>query len=568
MNGAKKIGPVFDDQINAKIQRKFDLVFTEKTSPNTTFSNENGGDDFNESINFDIDEMVMERNDGSNKNDKSTPEIGLDFSMDDEAPVIPEKAGQLDLSSSDDDLGFSLDFDNEDAALDIPVKTAVTKSSSISNDMDGGFTLDDSDIGDVDFNADATQKTIVVNMAQLKQSNLNDFKLDKTSTNASVDMMSSEEVKANIESTIKDIIRPNLEGTTEIEVSKTHSGLSDIEDSELDFSNTPSRGFVLSEIDDGAFALDSTDSRNKTLATIEDDKNDGFDLDSPSVSSSISNPDSTGDFDINSLTMGTPQEVEEDAATRIADFSFTEAPVPAPKAEPVQYREPPKVHEAEISTPTPMPTSAGMGGTSLNAEDSMRFQATIRALREEREEMLLQIKNLKSDSKELEQDNLTLKANLDEAKIEITILRKRQMVELEDLKYRLALSEEKKAMSVELAKQADMRREKLEQKVRIDFNQVKQREKELESKLELLSMDVDSQVQSRDQKILELRRKIDALEFNMENASIKEQKSLDDKRKLEDRLNKIMKTLRHSIKNLEDDIDQVEDENDHQKDKN
>jgi hypothetical protein len=570
MNGAKKIGPVFDDQINAKIQRKFDLVFTEKTSPNTTFSNENSGDEFNEAINFDIDEMVMERNDGSNKNDKSTPEIGLDFSMDDEAPVIPEKAGQLDLSSSDDDLGFSLDFDNEEAALDIPVKTAVTKSSSINNDMDGGFTLDDSDIGDVDFNADATQKTIVVNMAQLKQSNLNDFKLDKTSTNASVDMMSSEEVKANIESTIKDIIRPNLEGTTEIEVSKTHTGLSDIEDSELDFSNTPSRGFVLSEIDDGTFALDSTDSRSKTLATIEDDKNDGFDLDSPSVSSSILSPDSTGDFDINSLTMGTPQEVEEDAATRIADFSFTESPVPAPQAGPVQYREPPKVHEAEMpmSSPTPMPTSAGMGGTSLNAEDGMRFQATIRALREEREEMLLQIKNLKGDSKELEQDNLTLKANLDEAKIEITILRKRQMVELEDLKYRLALSEEKKAMSVELAKQADMRREKLEQKVRIDFNQVKQREKELESKLELLSMDVDSQVQSRDQKILELRRKIDALEFNMENASIKEQKSLDDKRKLEDRLNKIMKTLRHSIKNLEDDIDQVEDDNDHQKDKN
>jgi len=56
---------------------------------------------------------------------------------------------------------------------------------------------------------------------------------------------------------------------------------------------------------------------------------------------------------------------------------------------------------------------------------------------------------------------------------------------------------------------------------------------------------------------LELRRKIDSLEFNMENVSIKEQKSEDDKRKLEDKLTKIMKTLRHSIKNLEDDIDQA-----------
>lgn len=565
MNSAKKIGPVLDDQINAKIQRKFDLVFTDKNSPNATFSNENEGDEFNDGLNFDIDEMVMETNDGNNKKDKSSPSIGIDFSAEEEAPVIPEKAGQLDLSNSDDDLGFSLDFSNDADTLSVPEKTGVTNSSSLNNDFEGGFTLDDSDIGDVDFNHDATQKTIVINAAQLAKSNLNEFKLDKTSTNASVDMMSSEEAKASIESTIKDIIRPNMEGTTELEVSKTSTGLSEIEDSELDFSNTPSKGFALSEIDDGTFSLESSDSRNKTLATLEDDKNDGFDLDAPSLNVKASPADATGDFDISTLNLGTPQEVEEDAATRIADFgSFTEAPVPTPKAEVTPVRETPKSYVVE----TPMPVSAGTGGTNLNTEDSMRFQATIRALREEREEMLLQIKNLKGDSKELEQDNLTLKANLDEAKIEITILRKRQMVEIEDLKYRLALSEEKKAMSDEKAKQADLRREKLEQKVRIDFNQVKQREKELESKLELLSMDVDSQVQSRDHKILELRRKIDALEFNMENASIKEQKSLDDKRKLEDRLNKIMKTLRHSIKNLEDDIDQVEEDNDHQKDKN
>lgn len=569
MSGAKKIGPVFDDQINAKIQRKFDLIFTEKTSPETNFSNENGADEFNEGLNFDIDEMVMERNDGNNKSDKSSPKIGIDFSNDEEAPVIPEKANQLNLSDSDDDLGFSLDFDTDPGTSEASIKTAVTKSSSISSSEmaeEGGFTLDDSDIGDLDFNPDATQKTIVINTAQLA----NGFKLDKTNANTSIDMMSSEEAKASIESTIKDIIRPNLEGTTEIEVSKTHSGLSDIEDSELDFSNTPSRGFALSEIDDGTFSLESTDSRNKTLATIEDDKDNGFSLDA-APSASLSTSEATGEFDINALTVGTPQLSEDNSATRIADFSFTEAPVPAPKPEPTPVAEVAKTYaapEMPMSAPTPMPTSAGMGGATLNTEDSMRFQATIRALREEREEMLLQIKNLKTDSKELEQDNLTLKANLDEAKIEITILRKRHMVEIEDLKYRLSLSEEKKAMAVELAKQADTRREKLEQKVRIDFNQVKQREKELESKLELLSMDVDSQVQSRDQKILELRRKIDALEFNMENASIKEQKSLDDKRKLEDRLNKIMKTLRHSIKNLEDDIDQVEEDSDHQKDKN
>jgi len=55
-------------------------------------------------------------------------------------------------------------------------------------------------------------------------------------------------------------------------------------------------------------------------------------------------------------------------------------------------------------------------------------------------------------------------------------------------------------------------------------------------------------------KILELKRKIDQLEFNMENVVIREQKSREDKIKLEERLQRMMKTLRGSIQLLEDDM--------------
>ena len=196
----------------------------------------------------------------------------------------------------------------------------------------------------------------------------------------------------------------------------------------------------------------------------------------------------------------------------------------------------------------------------INAEESIRFQSTIRQLRIERDELLENIKKIKATSRNLEQDNLTIKAGWDESQIEVSLLRKRHMVAIEEINYRLTINEEKKINAIEQARLSESKREKLEQRVRIDFNQIKQREKELETKLEMLSIDVESRIQSRDQKILELRRKIDALEFNMENVSIKEQKSKSDKRKLEEKLNKIMKTLRHSIKNLEDGFDQVNDE--------
>lgn len=191
----------------------------------------------------------------------------------------------------------------------------------------------------------------------------------------------------------------------------------------------------------------------------------------------------------------------------------------------------------------------------FNEGEAVRLQATIRQLREEREELLKEIQDMKKETKLLEQDNLGLKAELDEAKIEISIMKKRHGTEMDEMKYRLRISDEKKLYSEEKARKLQKEFDRLQSKVRMDFNHIKQREKELESQLELVKMDSESQVQSRDKKILELKRKIDQLEFNMENIVIREQKSRDDKVRLEERLERIMKTLRGSIEVLEDDID-------------
>lgn len=189
--------------------------------------------------------------------------------------------------------------------------------------------------------------------------------------------------------------------------------------------------------------------------------------------------------------------------------------------------------------------------------EASNYLSTIRSLREERDSFIDEINVLKASLKHYEQDILGLRANLEESRIEVGILRKRHQSDIEDYKYQFNVLEDKKNRAIEAAKLSEEKRVRLEQRVRIDFNQIKHREKELESKLELLTMDVDAQINSRDHKILELRRKIDSLEFNMENASIREQKTIDDKRKLEDRLNKIMKTLKNSMKTLEEEIDEV-----------
>lgn len=537
MAGPKKTDSVFKNPVSTKVQDSFDAVFSVARKNNATEdkhmsdTNQKGS---SPKIDFDQDE-TLETKDSSVKG----PDFTINFEYNEELESEGIIAKQEE-AVSDDDSGFSLEG-IETVELDLQnatQKTIVFDAKTFLKELPATPVVEEDEI-----------------LMEMEEGS-------EKSLGTTADLMTREETKANIESTIKDILKPKFDSTKEIDLeamskeSAEVESASDFDATVLDFSHTPSDSFLLNDIlgDDEVVPAQAA----KTGHTGE------FDISSDDLASFVK-----GDEDKTEVVTHTFEEplFEESDDEHIDDFfgmDDLKSSSPAKLAEETYIDTYKDTHQSSRDTykEEPYKTSTGLG-----TEDSIRYQATIRQLREEREDILRQVKTLKVENRELEQDNLSLKASLDEAKIEISILRKRQMVELEDMKYRLTISEEKKALADERARQADLRREKLEQKVRIDFNQVKQREKELESKLEMLSMDVDSQVQSRDQKILELRRKIDALEFNMENTTIKEQKSLDDKRKLEDRLNKIMKTLRNSIKNLEDDIDLVQDD-DQNADKN
>gem|GEM_PF-716917 len=189
---------------------------------------------------------------------------------------------------------------------------------------------------------------------------------------------------------------------------------------------------------------------------------------------------------------------------------------------------------------------------TLNENDLVRLQATIRHLKTERESLLKENENLKGQLRDIKQDNLGLRTDIDDLRIEVSILRKRNEKDLSEAKLIIKTHEDRKALYEEKLKQYQKEIERLNHKLKVDFNQVRQREKELESKLELQALDAETQIKTRDKKILELKRKIDSLEFNMENTSIREQKFREDKNKMEEKMNKIIHNLRNSIKTLEE----------------
>jgi hypothetical protein len=58
--------------------------------------------------------------------------------------------------------------------------------------------------------------------------------------------------------------------------------------------------------------------------------------------------------------------------------------------------------------------------------------------------------------------------------------------------------------------------ERIKERVRVDIRKIRVREKELENRLEIMKKDSEVLMGARESKIVELKRKLDLLEFNMD----------------------------------------------------
>lgn len=196
--------------------------------------------------------------------------------------------------------------------------------------------------------------------------------------------------------------------------------------------------------------------------------------------------------------------------------------------------------------------------SSAYSGDIERLQATLSNLRSDREELLLKIQKMEEDKVLQSRQSLSLRAELDEKKIELTIIRKKLNEEILELKDSIKIHEEKKLILEEKNRFLSVELDKSNQKNKIDVKRIQLREKELEQKLELLKSDAETQIRNRDLKILELKRRIDGMEFDMESISQQEKKSVESRFELEDKLEKTIKTLRSAISSLEEENDKVD----------
>ncbi len=99
-----------------------------------------------------------------------------------------------------------------------------------------------------------------------------------------------------------------------------------------------------------------------------------------------------------------------------------------------------------------------------------------------------------------------------EKEIEIAMV----LLRAEDLERELRQKNEKAGALDARLRQAKSEIERVKERIRLDIRRIRVREKELENQLEVLKKDSERLISARDEKVLELKRKLDVMEFNME----------------------------------------------------
>lgn len=175
-------------------------------------------------------------------------------------------------------------------------------------------------------------------------------------------------------------------------------------------------------------------------------------------------------------------------------------------------------------------------------EELSKCEDTIRRMTLQNEDLFHQINDLKqrvsSQEQELQHAGKSMEGEVDQLRFEV----KSKIDRIKFLEDRLNDSAQQY--------------EKLKERVRLDIRKIRVREKELESKLEILKKDSETLISARENKILELKRKIDLLEFNYDTLQDKNELEKENVRKSYEKIERIHKVLKLALGIIEAEGDQ------------
>ncbi len=151
-----------------------------------------------------------------------------------------------------------------------------------------------------------------------------------------------------------------------------------------------------------------------------------------------------------------------------------------------------------------------------------------------------------------------LQCQVDEQKCTIDEFDKKRSIEMEglqaensDLKFQMKAKMDKAKLLESKMRELAEDTDRLKERVRTDIRKIRVREKELENRLEIMKKDSEALISARENKIVELKRKVDLLEFNMDLLQEQNAKQKEIAKELKDRVIKATQVMRVASRVLE-----------------
>jgi hypothetical protein len=180
----------------------------------------------------------------------------------------------------------------------------------------------------------------------------------------------------------------------------------------------------------------------------------------------------------------------------------------------------------------------------LREQDVAVLSTQLKAAKEQIQALENRAREEQNKGAELAHANEGLQRKVDEAARERQQAIDGLQAEIAELRFQLkAKGDKARLLDVQVREAAD-ETERLKERVRMDIRRIRVREKELENRLEIMKKDSEALIAARENKIIELKRKLDLLEFNMDLLQDQHAREKETASKLRERLAKAAQVVR------------------------
>lgn len=180
----------------------------------------------------------------------------------------------------------------------------------------------------------------------------------------------------------------------------------------------------------------------------------------------------------------------------------------------------------------------------LREQDVAALSTQLRTARDQVQSLEQSLRSERSRTDELEHLSDDQKKRLDESERLKAIALEALQGEITELKFQMKAKADKARLLELQVKDAAQETERLKERVRQDIRKIRMREKELENRLEIMKKDSEALIGARENKIIELKRKLDLIEFNMDLLQDQYTREKETSKKLREQLARAAKVLR------------------------